>query len=187
MKQQIDQFDEFADEYTNDKNQNSQPELTPAMEDFINTVNTADNTPHPLPMGQDPDLLGILLSKDEMLSNPNVNKSVQSALGVFHKTLALSNIKREDIFWILEGYADIKVASMMAKPKSEFSWEEESDWTRGKAWLKVEATRGVDGFEREMQVTQISNNTSQLVQDSNSNKSGGFMNYIRGALGGGQQ
>jgi len=98
--------------------------------------------------------------------------------------LALSNIKREDIFWIKEGAKDLKVSYLMTRTKEKYTWEEEFLWTGFMQWLALEATRGVDGFERSMQATQIQSffNTQNQVNKSAST-GGGILGFISRSFG----
>lgn len=124
-------------------------------------------------MQDDVSLLNVLLSKDEITNSTEVPEEVKNAVKFYTKTLALSNIERKDIFPLLMGFDDIKMATIMSKPKAEYTWNDEIYWTAAKEWLRIEATRGVEGFERMMQATQIhqsssSQNVSQGSSQSNS-------------------
>lgn len=136
-------------------------------------------------MQDDTDMLQILLTKDEFKNGDLLTNGLKKTTAFYEKTLALSNIKREDIFWIMEGAKDMKVAYLMTRPKDLYTWEEEFLWTGFVQWLRLEATRGVDGFERHMQATQITQNSFENRQTRPAGGSGGgIMGFLGKAFSG---
>jgi len=130
-------------------------------------------------MQDDVSLLSILLSKEEILNSKEVPEEVKNAVKFYTKTLALSNIERKDIFPLLMGFEDIKMATIMSKPKNEYTWQDEIYWTAAKEWLRIEATRGVEGFERMMQATQIHQSSSSAnVSQGNQNQSNSILGVL---------
>jgi len=139
----------------------------------------------PQGMQQDPDFLSVLLSKDEILHSNSISSDIKSILRFYNKTLALSNIGRSDIHEILEGLDDAKVAYIMGRPKGSFTWQDELEFTMLRNWVEIEATRGVDGFERTMEATQIHQSTVES-KNSNQNRSGGISGFFSKIAGGGR-
>ena len=130
------------------------------------------------------DMLSILLNKDEVMNSEDVPKEIKSIMLFYNKTLALSNIEKQDIFKILEGFDDLKVSMLMSRPKKDFTWKEEVYWTAVKRWLQIEATRGVDGFEREMEATQIQQVVSEQTHEQiGANKGSGITSGVKKFFG----
>jgi len=135
-------------------------------------------------MQDDTDILQILLTKEEFKNGEMLTDGLKKIASFYEKTLALSNIKREDIFWIKEGAKDLKVSYLMTRTKEKYTWEEEFLWTGFMQWLALEATRGVDGFERHMQATQISSFISNQFQGKQGGGTGGgILGFISRAFG----
>lgn len=136
-------------------------------------------------MREDFDFLNVLLSKEDILQSKTVPEHIKNVLRFYNKTLALSNIERKDIFDIMEGLDDAKVAYIMGNPKRQYTWDDETHWTLLRNWLQIEATRGVDGFERTMEATQIHQSTVEQKQ-TRSSPHGGLLAYIGKLAGTGQ-
>lgn len=137
------------------------------------------------PMQEDSDMLSILLSKDEFKNGEMLTEGLKKISSFYQKTLALSNIERDDVFKIVEGAKDLKVAYLMSRPKDDYTWEEEFLWTGFINWLKIEATRGVEGFERLAEVSQIQQNVFENKQNRTGSPSsgGGVLGMLSRFLG----
>lgn len=138
-------------------------------------------------VGGDADLLRILVNKDEVLEDPSVPEVIKKVMLWYNKTIALSNIKREDIFHIQENFRDARVAALMGRGRKNFTWEEEMWWSLLNNWIFIESTRGVDGFERVMQTTQISQINQDSKQQLTGSNSGGIFGMLKSKLGGGDR
>lgn len=158
-------------------------------EELMGVLDTMpEQAPHERPMSEDSDLLNILLSKDEVLNSPEVPADIKSVMIFYNKTLALSNISRKDVFHIIEGFDDLKVSMLMSRPKIKFTWKEEMYWTAVKRWLQIEATRGVDGFERTMEATQIQQiQQEQTRTDATGTGGSGVLGFLSKSISGGKK
>ena len=154
------------------------------FESILDSIPERDNGPQG--MQQDSDFLSVLLSKDEILNSNSISADIKNILKFYNKTLALSNIGRADIFDIMEGLDDAKVAYIMGRPKGSFTWQDELDFTLLRNWVEIEATRGVDGFERTMQATQIHQSTVES-KNTNQGRSGGIQGFFSKIAGGGRE
>jgi len=153
------------------------------MMNVLGGMPTTERTSQPK-MQDDTDILQILLFKEEFKNGEMLTDGLKKIAAFYEKTLALSNIRREDIFWIKEGAKDLKVSYLMTRTKEKYTWEEEFLWTGFMQWLSLEATRGVDGFERHMQATQIQQFFSEQKQSRpGGSAGGGILGFIGRAFG----
>jgi hypothetical protein len=128
------------------------------------------------------DFIQELLNKEELMKNiPPHFKLFTSA---FIKNLAISNFTEKDIRYIVTAFDDIKTATIMAKPPSFFTWEDESVFTHLRPIVFTEACRAKEGQERKLLATSI--NQTYLQQDvrgMQSAGSGGIWNRMRKLFG----
>lgn len=153
------------------------------IQEIYNLMNTPSQVAPTTGLGDEASLLNVLLDKDEVMGNKQVPAVIKNVMAFYHKTLALTNIRREDIFTIMSGFDDLKVSHLMSRNKSEYTWIEETYWTALRRWLWIEAHRAIEGFERTMETTQIQqieSNQQHEVTNSSSGGMSGFINRVRG-------
>ena len=125
------------------------------------------------------DFINTLLKKDELISQ--VPDDFKPFITAFVKNLAISNFKREDVPYILNSFDDAKIATLMAVPPGAYTWDAEYFYTLLRPLIYTEACRSVDGFERKMEATSITQ--SYLQQDIPMQQQSGLFGKVKRIFG----
>ncbi len=134
------------------------------------------------------DFIKTLLDKKSFADTIPDEMNLKPFLHAWVKNLAISNFSNSDITYIMNSFDDAKNASLMALPPGRYSWELEHYYSLMRPLIFAEAKRSLNGFERKMQVSSISQNISQTMgSNTEVQASSGLFGKVKRMIGGGRR
>ena len=127
-------------------------------------------------------------TKPDITKNKNLKPVIRKIETFFDKTLPLGNLRRDKHDWTSNDqnleFSLIQSWRNLSMPSREESWDEAFEFVLLRAHNAINTTRAINGFEREMQATQIQDHRGGQMGGQTMPQPGGITGTLAKLFGG---